>query len=109
PPESGPVAAARRACNASREHNRRCDMAARFLHGATFKVLGTAVLALLMLIPWAQVNGLVGEREGRAREATQRIAERWGAQQMLGGPVLVVPLRRQVRQDKEWTTVAHSE
>ena len=84
-------------------------MAARFLHGATFKVLGIALLALLMLIPLAQVNGLVGEREGRAREATQRIAERWGAQQMLGGPVLVVPLRRQVRQDKEWTTVEHRE
>jgi inner membrane protein len=84
-------------------------MAARFLHGATAKVFGIALLALLMLIPLAQVNGLVGEREGRAREATQRIAERWGAQQLLGGPVLVVPLQRQVRQDKEWTTVEHRE
>lgn len=84
-------------------------MATRFLHGPTSKVLGIALLALLMLIPLAQVNGLVGEREGRAQEATQRIAERWGAQQMLGGPVLVVPLQRQVRQDKEWATVEHRE
>jgi len=67
----------------------------RPLQSATFKVLGIAALALVMLIPLAQVNELVGEREGRAREATQKIAERWGAQQLLGAPVLVVPVRRQ--------------
>jgi len=81
----------------------------RFHQGVTFKVFGIALLAILMLIPLAQVNGLVGEREGRAQEATQRIAERWGAQQMLGGPVLVVPVRRAVRQDKEWTYVEERE
>ena len=80
-------------------------MAIRPLQGATFKVLGIAALALLMLIPLAQVNELVGEREGRAREATQKIAERWGAQQLVGAPVLVVPVRRQVQRDKEWTTL----
>jgi inner membrane protein len=84
-------------------------MVARPFQGATFKVLGIALLALLMLIPLAQVNGLIGEREGRAREATQRIAERWGAQQLLGAPVLVVPVRRQLLQDKVWTTVEERE
>lgn len=69
-------------------------MTIRPLQGATFKVLGIAALALLMLIPLAQVNDLVAEREGRAREATQKIAERWGAQQLVGAPVLVVPVRR---------------
>jgi inner membrane protein len=69
-------------------------MTIRPLQGATFKVLGIAALALAMLIPLAQVNELVGEREGRAREATQKIAERWGAQQLVGAPVLVVPVRR---------------
>ena len=80
-------------------------MTIRPLQGATFKVLGIAALALMMLIPLAQVNSLVGEREGRAREATQKIAERWGAQQLVAAPVLVVPVRRQVQHDKEWTTV----
>lgn len=70
-------------------------MTIRPLQGATFKVLGIAALALVMLIPLAQVNDLVGEREGRAREATRTIAERWGAQQLVGAPVLVVPVRRQ--------------
>lgn len=84
-------------------------MVAQAFHGATFKVLGIAMLALLMLIPLSQVNGLVGEREGRAREATQHIAERWGAQQLLGAPVLVVPVKRQVLQDKTWTSIEERE
>ena len=84
-------------------------MAIRPLQGATFKVLGIAALALVMLIPLAQVNELVGEREGRAREATQKIAERWGAQQLVGAPVLVVPVQWKVQQDKEWRTVEERE
>jgi len=81
----------------------------RAFQGATFKVFGIAGLALLMLIPLLQVNGLIEEREGRMREATQHIAERWGAQQLLGGPVLVVPVKRQMLQDKEWVTVEERE
>jgi len=84
-------------------------MVSRPFQGATFKVLGIALLALLMLIPLAQVNDLVSEREGRAREATRQIAERWGASQLVGAPVLVVPVRRQVIQDKVLTTVEERE
>jgi inner membrane protein len=81
----------------------------RPLQSATFKVLGIAALALAMLIPLAQVNELVGEREGRSREATQKIAERWGAPQLVGAPVLVVPVQWKVQQDKEWRTVEERE
>ena len=84
-------------------------MVSRPFQGATFKVLGIALLALLMLIPLAHVNDLVREREGRAREATQQIAERWGASQLVGAPVLVVPVRRQVMQDKTLATVEERE
>lgn len=84
-------------------------MTIRPLQGATSKVLGIAALALVMLIPLAQVNDLVGEREGRAREATQKIAERWGAQQVIAAPVLVVPVQRRVQHDKEWITVEERE
>jgi inner membrane protein len=84
-------------------------MVSRPFQGATFKVLGIALLALLMLIPLAQVNDLVREREGRAGEATRQIAERWGAAQLVGAPVLVVPVRRQVVQDKTLTTVEERE
>ena len=65
-------------------------------NSATFKVLVIGFLALLMLIPLAQVNGLVRERSQRADEATAAIASRWGGEQVLGGPVLVIPVRQRV-------------
>ena len=37
-------------------------MAFEALHSSTFKVLGIGVLALLMLIPLVQVQGLIAER-----------------------------------------------
>ena len=68
----------------------------------TFKAIGVGLLALVMLIPLAQVQSLVGERRGLEGEARERIAERWGRQQIIGGPVLVVPVRRQVQGEKGW-------
>jgi inner membrane protein len=80
-------------------------MTTRVIHSATFKVLGIGLLALLMLIPLAQVNDLIREREARAREATAQIAARWGGQQLVGGPVLVVPVHTQQRQGETTVTV----
>ena len=71
-------------------------MVPRFTTGVTAKVLGVAGLALSMLIPLAQVNDLIGERAGRAQEAARQIAVRWGAPQVVGGPVLAVPVRCEV-------------
>lgn len=68
----------------------------------TFKAIGVGLLALVMLIPLAQVQSLVGERRGLESEARERIAERWGRQQTVGGPVLVVPVRRQLQGEKGW-------
>lgn len=84
-------------------------MTASFLHGATAKVLGIALLALLMLIPLSQVEGLVRERASRADEATQKIAQRWGAAQEVGGPVLVVPVLYETTQDNRVTITQRNE
>ncbi len=62
----------------------------------TAKVLGIGVLALLMTIPLMQVNGLVLERQQLRETAVTQIAQGWGGDQVLGGPVLVVPTLRQV-------------
>ena len=68
----------------------------------TFKVLGIGFLALLMLIPLGEVQGLIGERNALRDQAVATIAQRWGAQQQLGGPVLVVPKRVRVQTDNGW-------
>lgn len=62
----------------------------------TAKVLGIGILALVMTIPLLQVNGLVQERQQLREQAIAQIAQGWGGDQVLGGPVLVVPTMRQV-------------
>ncbi|UXI67517.1 cell envelope integrity protein CreD [Tahibacter amnicola] len=59
----------------------------------TTKALGIALMALLMLIPLAQVRDLIAERSGYRQHAVAQIASRWGAAQTVGGPVISVPHR----------------
>ena len=68
----------------------------------TFKVFGIAFLALLMLIPLAQVQGLIGERNRLREQAVNSIAQRWGAVQSIGGPVIAVPRRTRVESGNGW-------
>ncbi len=70
--------------------------------GITFKAMGVGLLALLMLIPLVQVQSLIGERQGLENEARTKIAERWGGNQIVGGPVLIVPVRKQMQSEKGW-------
>lgn len=59
---------------------------------ATAKVIGIGLLALAMLIPLAQVRGLVAERQQMRNQAATQVAQGWGGRQVLGGLVLAVPL-----------------
>jgi inner membrane protein len=68
----------------------------KWMQTVTAKVLGIGVLALLMTIPLLQVSGLVRERQQLRERAIAQIAQGWGGDQVLGGPVLVVPTMRQV-------------
>ena len=84
-------------------------MVPRLQHSITFKVLGIGVLALLMLIPLAQVQSLVGERNGLRERTLAEIAQRWGAAQDVGGPILAIPKRTHVRVNDAWTTQESTE
>ena len=66
----------------------------KWMQTVTAKVLGIGALALLMTLPLMQVSGLVAERQALRTEAVNQIAQGWGSDQVLGGPVLVVPTRR---------------
>ena len=77
-------------------------MAFEMLHSSTFKVLGIGFLALLMLIPLAQVQSLIGERNAMRTTAVSSIAQSWGGEQQLGGPVLAVPKRVKVQTNNGW-------
>jgi len=77
------------------DHGEVNDMG-KWMQTVTAKVLGIGVLALLMTIPLLQVGGLVRERQQLREQAIAQIAQGWGGDQVLGGPVLVVPTMRQV-------------
>ncbi|MBL8296839.1 MAG: cell envelope integrity protein CreD [Rhodanobacteraceae bacterium] len=68
----------------------------------TFKVLGIAALALLMLIPLLQVQGLVSERNGLRDQAIAQIAARWGEAQTVGGPLLALTYTQRWKTDQGW-------
>ena len=70
----------------------------------TFKVFGIGFLALLMLIPLAQVQGLIAERNGMRDQALRAIAQRWGAAQEVGGPLLAIPTRTRTLVNGNWNT-----
>ncbi|HEX3894714.1 MAG TPA: cell envelope integrity protein CreD [Rudaea sp.] len=79
-------------------------MLTNVIHSPTFKVFGIALLALLMLIPLGEVQGLIGERSAMRATAVNAIAEGWGGAQKLGGAVLAVPHAIRVQTANGWTT-----
>jgi len=66
----------------------------RWMQSITAKVLGIGLLALLMLIPLTQADGLVRERQAMRDTAVARVADGWGGPQVIGGMVLAVPTQR---------------
>ena len=77
-------------------------MAVAMFQSSTFEVLGVGLLALLMLIPLAEVQGLIGERNRMREQAVSSIAQRWGAVQVFGGPVFAIPKRVRVETNNGW-------
>jgi len=60
------------------------------------KLLLVCLLVLVMGIPLLTVGALVAERANRARAVTAEIGANAGGEQVLGGPMLLVPYQRQV-------------
>src|SRR6187402_136020 len=67
----------------------------RWMQSITAKVLGIGLLALLMVIPLTQADGLVRERQAMRDTAVTRVADGWGGPQVIGGLVLAVPTQRE--------------
>ena len=56
-----------------------------------FKLILIGILMLALLIPLAMVRGLISERQARHDQTAAEVANSWGMEQILGGPVLRVP------------------
>ena len=70
-----------------------------FMHwlkeSVTVKLGFIAVLILVLLIPQALVDGLINERASRQEEAIKKVSDQYSGDQLVQGPVLVIPYREQ--------------
>lgn len=77
-------------------------MERRFLGSVTAKAALIGVIVLLLLIPLTMLRSVVTERAGLREQAYQRVAEGWGGELTVGGPMLIVPTEQKiVVDDKE--------
>jgi inner membrane protein len=64
----------------------------RFIPPLLGKAMVIGFLMILLLIPLARVEHLVGERVGMRREAAERVADSWGGVQTTAGVLLAIPV-----------------
>lgn len=57
------------------------------------KLLSIGFLILILLIPSNWIQDLIMERQQRADQVMQEVADKWSGDQTISGPVLVIPYR----------------
>lgn len=66
-----------------------------WLRSPMVRALTVGLLILVLLIPLATVSSLVQEREATRLGVEKEVADKWGGEQSLVGPILSVPYRYQ--------------
>lgn len=57
----------------------------------TFRLVTVGLLVLLLQIPVSMIGGQIYERRERGEDAIQEVSSKWGNEQTIAGPALVVP------------------
>ena len=60
-------------------------------YATTIKLFFVAMLTLMLLIPLAMIQSLIGERQNTRQEVVREITSKWGGEQTITGPCLVIP------------------
>lgn len=55
------------------------------------KLFSIGFLILILLIPTAWIEDLIYERQNRADEVIEEVADKWSGSQKISGPILVIP------------------
>ncbi|MCU0425131.1 MAG: cell envelope integrity protein CreD [Candidatus Kapabacteria bacterium] len=72
-----------------------------FKNSVGLRMIIIAVLTLIMLVPVSFVEGLISEREARRDEAIQEVSSKWGGSQTISGPIIEIPYKTLVRQERQ--------
>jgi inner membrane protein len=67
------------------------ELVSRLRQSATAKVAVIGLFVLILLIPLAMIRGVILDREQTGQSATTYIQQTWGGDQLVAGPVLVIP------------------
>jgi inner membrane protein len=59
------------------------------------KLFSIGFLILILLIPSAWISSIMVERQERAEKVIDEVADKWSSNQMISGPILVIPYRKQ--------------
>ena len=63
-------------------------------YSTVLKMVAIAVLILFLLIPLTMVRSVLQERLNRRDEAVREVTATWGKEQVIMGPVLIVPFKQ---------------
>jgi inner membrane protein len=63
------------------------------------RILLISILGLLLLVPVAQIDGVITERQNRRGEAIREVTSIWGSSQTVVGPALVIPFLRVITEN----------
>lgn len=63
----------------------------KFRNSISLKLIIVVSLSIILLIPSLMVKKLITERESRKRDTVRELTSKWGGNQLISGPVLVVP------------------
>ncbi len=74
-------------------------------YSITIKAIAVAILTLMLLIPLAMIQSLIRERQNTKQEAVADITSKWGGEQTVSGPCLVIPYEEIMVEDKKEITV----
>ncbi len=76
------------------------EMISRFRDSVIVKMVILGLMMLILFIPLLMVEGVIQERLNRRNTAVSEVQEKWGREQSLTGPVLVVPFKETYLDDK---------
>lgn len=60
------------------------------------KIFLIGVIIALLLIPLMMLRGAISERSALREQAYQKVADGWGGDLVIGGPILVIPTEREI-------------
>jgi inner membrane protein len=63
----------------------------------TAKLVFIGILILVLLIPSSLVDNLITERASRQDDMMKEVSDQWSGSQIIKGPVLVIPYKKQVK------------